>query len=101
MYALSCRFTAEERAIHPQLAHIPFGLGPRNCIGMRFALVEAKVALIEILQRYILLRSPDTEVRRSIFVTTEHKRWSIIYLRCLSRSLKVPPTIQRMVFILK
>ena len=63
---MPCRFTEEERAKRPQLAHIPFGLGPHNCIGMRFALMEAKLALIEILRHYTLLRSPDTEVRRSV-----------------------------------
>ena len=56
------RFKAEERAKRPQLAHIPFGFGPRNCIGMRFALLEAKMALIELLKRFSFVRAPDTEV---------------------------------------
>ena len=57
------RFKAEERAKRPQLCHMPFGFGPRNCIGMRFALLEAKIALIELLKRYTFVRAPDTEVR--------------------------------------
>ena len=56
------RFTAEEKAKRPQLSHLPFGFGPRSCIGMRFALLEAKIALMELLKRYTFVRAPDTEV---------------------------------------
>ena len=56
------RFTAEEKAKRPATVHTPFGFGPRNCIGMRFALLETKIALIELLKRYNFVRAPDTEV---------------------------------------
>ena len=58
----SCRFTPEEKAKRPALCHIPFGWGPRNCIGMKFALMEVKMALIEILKKYSFVRTPETEV---------------------------------------
>ena len=60
------RFTPEERAKRPQMCHMPFGWGPRNCIGMRFALMEAKMALIDILRKYKFVQAPDTEVRQHL-----------------------------------
>ena len=57
-----CRFTEEEKAKRPSLAHMPFGWGPRNCIGMRFALMETRLALITILSKYKFVRAPETEV---------------------------------------
>ncbi|XP_008287345.1 cytochrome P450 3A30-like [Stegastes partitus] len=42
--------------------HLPFGLGPRNCIGMRFALVMIKLAMVEILQKYTFTVCKETEI---------------------------------------
>ncbi|XP_022722687.1 cytochrome P450 CYP749A22-like [Durio zibethinus] len=39
-------------------AFIPFGLGPRSCVGMSFATIETKTALSMILQRYTITLSP-------------------------------------------
>ena len=36
------------------LAYLPFGAGPRVCIGIHFALVEAQLALAQITQRFTL-----------------------------------------------
>ena len=44
------------------LSYIPFGWGPRSCIGMRFALLEAKVCLVSVLRKYRFERSPGTQV---------------------------------------
>ncbi|TYG85872.1 hypothetical protein ES288_A13G089700v1 [Gossypium darwinii] len=39
-------------------AFFPFGLGPRSCVGMSFAITETKIALSMILQRYTFTLSP-------------------------------------------
>ena len=42
---------------------LPFAAGPRNCIGMRFALMEIKICLIHVLTKYKFKVTFDTKVR--------------------------------------
>ena len=39
---------------------MPFGHGPRSCIGMRFAKLEAKIALANMVKNFELLPSKRT-----------------------------------------
>ncbi|KZC05569.1 Cytochrome P450 9e2 [Dufourea novaeangliae] len=41
---------------------IPFGLGPRKCIGNRFALMETKILIAHLLQRFRLRSTEKTKV---------------------------------------
>ncbi|XP_050427221.1 probable cytochrome P450 6a14 [Adelges cooleyi] len=46
------RFAEDKRASRPPGCFLPFGDGPRICIGMRFGLMEAKAGLAEILSKF-------------------------------------------------
>ncbi|XP_078666399.1 cytochrome P450 3A5-like [Branchiostoma floridae x Branchiostoma belcheri] len=56
------RFTKEEREKRDPYDWLPFGVGPRNCIGMRLALMELKVGLAKVLMKYRFVTGPDTEI---------------------------------------
>jgi len=56
------RFMPERIAGLPRYAYIPFGAGPRQCIGNHFALMEAQLILVMIAQRYRLLLAPGARV---------------------------------------
>ncbi|KYB24705.1 cytochrome P450 6BK2 [Tribolium castaneum] len=46
------RFTEKNKNARHHYAHIPFGEGPRICIGARFGLMQTKVGLISLLRNY-------------------------------------------------
>ncbi|XP_035693883.1 cytochrome P450 3A29-like, partial [Branchiostoma floridae] len=46
------RFTKEEKESRDPYAYLPFGSGPRNCVGMRLAQLELKFALAKMLQKF-------------------------------------------------
>lgn len=55
-------FIPERHAIKRQsLAYMGFGIGPRNCVGIRFALMELKMCLVRLLHIYNILPGENIE----------------------------------------
>ncbi|GLH12228.1 Cytochrome P450 9e2 [Gryllus bimaculatus] len=48
------RFSDENKANITPFTFLPFGSGPRNCIGLRFAIMEVKVAVMYLLAHFEL-----------------------------------------------
>ncbi|MCE7987369.1 MAG: cytochrome P450 [Caldilinea sp. CFX5] len=62
------RFTGDFEKDLPRGAYLPFGLGPHTCIGNTFAMMEMKIALATILQRYRFTLSPGHPVELDALV---------------------------------
>lgn len=75
-----------KKDIHPA-AFMPFGLGPRQCMGTRFALMEAKLAVSRLVMRFRLdvcsLTEMDLKTRASILILSPAS--GKLYLRCYKR----------------
>lgn len=46
------RFSDENKKSFVEMPYLPFGEGPRNCIGMRMGKMQTKVGLIAMLQKF-------------------------------------------------
>jgi len=63
------RFSPERSASRPRYTYIPFGAGPRICIGAAFAIEEALLILATIAQRYRLRLKPGHRVEPQGLIT--------------------------------
>ena len=80
------RFSAEHSADRPRFAYIPFGGGPRLCIGNVFALVEAQVVLASVARAYRLELVAGQTIVPEPSVTLRPKHGLLICIRGRSSS---------------
>lgn len=58
-----------EQDLPNRFAYLPFGAGPRLCIGHQFAMLEAQLIIAQILQHFVLDLASNTPVRIDPLVT--------------------------------
>ncbi|XP_052610745.1 cytochrome P450 3A9 isoform X1 [Peromyscus californicus insignis] len=56
------RFSKKNQGSINPYTYLPFGDGPRNCIGMRFALMNMKIALVRVLQNFSFQPCKETQI---------------------------------------
>jgi enediyne biosynthesis protein E7 len=67
------RFEPALSAVRPRFAYLPFGGGPRQCIGNEFAMMEAVLILCTFLQRYRLQLVSHERIEPEPMVTLRAK----------------------------
>lgn len=68
------RFAPEAAAALPKMAWLPFGGGPRACIGKSFAMMEARLLLATLAQHHRVSLAPGQKVELAPRITLTPKR---------------------------
>jgi cytochrome P450 len=75
------RFSEENEKTIPKHAYIPFGTGPRVCIGQSFAMMEAKIILATLLNRFDVIADKNMKFEPQAQITLSNKEGMKVYLQ--------------------
>jgi len=68
------RFEPEKVKARPKNAYLPFGAGPRMCIGNHFAMMEMQLILASLIQKFDFELVSDEKVEMSALLTLKPKK---------------------------
>jgi cytochrome P450 len=80
------RFTKERARRIPKYAYIPFGTGPRICIGQALSLMQIRLILATVAQKYRLVLPPGQSIKPTLFLTMRPDKE--MYMQVIPRSKK-------------
>lgn len=75
------RFAADKVKTMPKMSYLPFGGGPRLCIGNMFALMEMQLILVGLLQRFNFTLIEDQIIDKEPLVTLRPRYGIKMHLR--------------------
>ncbi|XP_061270866.1 thromboxane-A synthase isoform X1 [Bos javanicus] len=79
------RFTAEAQQRRRPYTYLPFGAGPRSCLGVRLGLLELKLTLLHILRKFRFEACPETQVPLQLESKSALGPKNGVYIRIVSR----------------
>ncbi|XP_058153451.1 thromboxane-A synthase [Dasypus novemcinctus] len=79
------RFTAEACRLRQPFTYLPFGAGPRSCLGVRLGLLEVKLTLFHILRKFRFEACPETQIPLQLESKSALSPKNGIYIKLVSR----------------
>lgn len=80
------RFSKQNKADAHQYSFLPFGQGPRKCPGQKLAMIQVKIAVINILQKYTLSTCSATEIPLKEALRPSLTPANAVYLKLTERT---------------
>lgn len=74
------RFSAEQINLRPSCSFLTFGDGPRNCIGLRFGMMQIRIGLVKLLENFEFSACTKTQIpikysTKSTILLPENETW--------------------------